>query len=218
MADSEPAALRFSLQRWSQRKLAAARAAEALPPAAADAVTPTTVTGVGTQAAPPATTAANPALQPASPMVTGLPAVESLSFESDFSVFLQPEVDATVRRQALKRLFADPRFNVMDGLDVYIDDYGKPDPIAPDLVRQLVQGRYLFDPPRTRVNAQGQVEEVPPDEEGVPRPLEQAAGGEVVAPAEISGQAAAPAETEAAAQPAATSARSEPTLPAEPRP
>ena len=52
----------------------------------------------------------------------------------------------------------------MDGLDVYIDDYGKPDPIAPEIVRQLVQGRYLFDPPRTRVNAEGEVEDVPPDE------------------------------------------------------
>ena len=31
----------------------------------------------------------------------------------------------------MKKLFADPHYNVMDGLDVYIDDYSKPDPIPP---------------------------------------------------------------------------------------
>ena len=29
----------------------------------------------------------------------------------------------------MKKLFSDPHFNVMDGLDTYIDDYGKPDPL-----------------------------------------------------------------------------------------
>ena len=55
----------------------------------------------------------------------------------------------------------------MDGLDVYIDDYSKPDPIDPDIVRQMVQGRYIFDPPPTRINAQGHVEDVPAEEIGV---------------------------------------------------
>jgi hypothetical protein len=31
----------------------------------------------------------------------------------------------------------DPRFNVMDGLDVYIDDYSKPDPIPEEWLGQL---------------------------------------------------------------------------------
>ena len=59
-----------------------------------------------------------------------------------------PGVDASVKNAALKKLFADPHFNVMDGLDTYIDDYGKPDPIpeahaAPD---GAVEGRCgLFD-------------------------------------------------------------------------
>ena len=70
---------------------------------------------------------------------TSLPPVESLTIDSDFTAFLQPKVDETLKRQALKQLFRDPRFNVMDGLDVYIDDYSKPDPIAPEVVRQLVQ-------------------------------------------------------------------------------
>jgi hypothetical protein len=48
-----------------------------------------------------------------------------------------------VRNAAMKKLFADPHFNVMDGLDTYIDDYGKPDPIPPEMLRQLVSGKFL---------------------------------------------------------------------------
>jgi hypothetical protein len=90
--------------------------------------------------------------------------VESLTFDSDFAPYFQPQVDAVLKRQALKQLLRDPRFNVMDGLDVYIDDYSQPDPIPPEIVREMVQGRYIFDPPPTRINAQGHVEDVPPDE------------------------------------------------------
>ncbi len=64
----------------------------------------------------------------------------------------------------MKQLFRDPQFNVMDGLDVYVGDYSIPDPISPDIVKQMVQGRYIFDPPATRINAQGHVEDVPPEE------------------------------------------------------
>jgi hypothetical protein len=90
--------------------------------------------------------------------------VDSLTIDSDFTAFLRPEVAEKLKQTALKQLFRDPHFNVMDGLDVYIDDYSRPDPIPADLVRELVQGRYVFDPPRTRVNAQGVVEDVPPEE------------------------------------------------------
>ena len=43
------------------------------------------------------------------------------------------------------KLFSDPRFNVMDGLDVYIDDYTKGDPIPPELLARLEHAkRTLF--------------------------------------------------------------------------
>ncbi len=93
-----------------------------------------------------------------------LPPVESLTIDSDFSAFLDPKVDEGVKLQALKKLFSDPRFNVMDGLDTYIGDYSIADPIAPDIARQLAHARYVFDPPRTRVNEAGVVEDVPADE------------------------------------------------------
>ena len=63
----------------------------------------------------------------------------------------------------------------MDGLDTYIDDYSKPDPIAPDVVARLAQARYIFDPPATRVDESGFVVDVPADEprrsEGTTPPL-----------------------------------------------
>ncbi len=66
-----------------------------------------------------------------------LPSVDSLTFESDFKAFMQAKVEESVKRAALKKLFADPRFNVMDGLDVYIDDYSKDDPIPQAMLATL---------------------------------------------------------------------------------
>ena len=43
----------------------------------------------------------------------------------------------------MKKLFSDPRYNIMDGLDIYIDDYSKPDPIPPEMLRRLVQSQML---------------------------------------------------------------------------
>ena len=115
------------------------------------------------------------------PHIDELPPVESLTFDSDFAPYFQPRVDAALQRQALKQLLRDPHFNVMDGLDVYIDDYSKPDPIPPEIVREMVQGRYIFDPPPTRINAQGHVEDVPPEELAALSEAKDATGGEALA-------------------------------------
>lgn len=88
-------------------------------------------------------TEAQPAAAPATP-VPELPPIESLTAESDFSVFMHPKVDPKLRRAALKKLFSDPHFNVMDGLDVYIDDYTKSDPIPEEMLAQMVQMQNLF--------------------------------------------------------------------------
>jgi hypothetical protein len=78
-----------------------------------------------------------------------LPAIESLKFESDFGAFMQAKVDQGIRRAALKKLFSDPRFNIMDGLDVYIDDYSKEDPIPPGMLAQLEHARTTLFGPQT---------------------------------------------------------------------
>lgn len=163
------------LRRWSRRKLAAARPSATEPPPV------TTVPAVAAPAAAaPVVAAEKPAVPtgsslPADPTGTArdeappLPPIESLGFDSDFTRFLAPKVDEAVKRQALRKLFNDPRFNVMDGLDVYIDDYSKFEPIPADLVGKLAHARYIFDPPKTRVNEAGHVEDVP--DEPVPGPV-----------------------------------------------
>ena len=74
---------------------------------------------------------------------SSLPPIEGLTKDSDFSMFMRSDVDPGVRVSALKKLFADPHFNQMDGLDVYIDDYSKPDPMSLAFLKQLNQSRSL---------------------------------------------------------------------------
>lgn len=72
-----------------------------------------------------------------------LPSIESLTPASDFSRFMKPDVPVAARNAAVKKLFTDPHFNVMDGLDIYIDDYTKADPIPDAMLRDLAQSRML---------------------------------------------------------------------------
>jgi hypothetical protein len=52
-------------------------------------------------------------------------------------------VDPATKSAALRKLFGDPHFNQMDGLDTYIDDYTKEDPIPATMLRALNQARAL---------------------------------------------------------------------------
>jgi hypothetical protein len=49
---------------------------------------------------------------------------------------MKPDVDPAVQQAAMKKMFTDPHFNVMDGLDIYIDDYSKPDPLPPGMLKE----------------------------------------------------------------------------------
>jgi len=69
--------------------------------------------------------------------------VQLLTPESDFKRFAAADVTPEVKNAAMKKLFSDPHFNVMDGLDVYIDDYSKPDPIPPEMLKQLASASFL---------------------------------------------------------------------------
>nr|WP_236599855.1 DUF3306 domain-containing protein [Ramlibacter alkalitolerans] len=69
--------------------------------------------------------------------------VQSLTQDGDFTRFARPGVPTDVKNAAYKKLFSDPHFNVMDGLDVYIDDYSKPDPIPPEMLRKLASAKFL---------------------------------------------------------------------------
>ena len=69
--------------------------------------------------------------------------VALLTRESDYSRFVSPGIDEGVKRAAMKKLFTDPHFNVMDGLDTYIDDYGLPDPIPLSMLKLMNQSKVL---------------------------------------------------------------------------
>lgn len=72
--------------------------------------------------------------------------VAALRDESDFSRFMAKDVDESVRRSAMKKLFSNPHFNIMDGLDIYIDDYGKADPLPPGMLESLLHAKTLLNP------------------------------------------------------------------------
>jgi hypothetical protein len=91
-----------------------------------------------------------------------LPAIDSLNFDSDFKAFMHSKVEESVKRAALKKLFSDPRFNVMDGLDTYIDDYTKSEPISEDLLARLDHARQtLFGKPEEKAEQGEQVAQKP---------------------------------------------------------
>jgi hypothetical protein len=199
-ADTQDPTTRFSLRRWSKRKLEAARKEDSPRPvdnpAGGEAVRARDVAAPATpvemlESAPVAIAVPSEAVAPSSApdagprspaaQSGGLPSLESLTIDSDYSPFMQPGIDEDVKRSALRKLLRHPRFNVMDGLDVYIDDYSLPSPIEPALARTLMQARY-FNPPQTRVNAGGHVEDIPDEPvaaalapESAPRPCDDEA-------------------------------------------
>ncbi len=67
----------------------------------------------------------------------------ALTSSSDFKPFMARGVTPEIKNAAMKKLFADPHFNVMDRLDTYIDDYSQPDPIPAAMLRQLASAKFL---------------------------------------------------------------------------
>ncbi|HEX6362120.1 MAG TPA: DUF3306 domain-containing protein [Albitalea sp.] len=143
------------LSRWSRRKVQAKRgdAVPEEPPASTPPVVP--LPGAVPQAAEGGAGArpgerGTEGARPEQPPPPTLDDAAALPRGADISHFMTPKVGEDVKRAALKKLFADPHFNVMDGLDTYIDDYSKPSPIPPAVLRQLAQAQALglFEPDR----------------------------------------------------------------------
>lgn len=152
---------RFTLSRWSRLKRGGA----------APAVT--AGDSVGAAVALPAATPA-PAIS-AAPLATGatitanaeelqLPPLSSISLSEDFTPFMQAKVPAALRQQALKALFREPHFNAMDGLDTYIDDYTRFEPIAPEVLEKLSAWQTIKNPPQVVVADGGYAVDVASDE------------------------------------------------------
>ncbi len=86
--------------------------------------------------------ATSPPPEPAPPLPT-MEDVQHLTPSSDFQSFMQQGVPGEVRNAAMKKLFADPHFNVMDGLDIYIGDYNTPDPLPAGMLEKMVGAEFL---------------------------------------------------------------------------
>jgi hypothetical protein len=139
------------LSRWSRRK-AGVRAGVALPaePAAAEesgALAPAETTAPDAAALAPRETpvpqATVDSAPPAVPPPPTLADVARLTRDADHTPYLAGNVSPEVRNAALRHLFTDPHFNVMDGLDIYVGDYNTPDPLPAGMLRQMVQSRLL---------------------------------------------------------------------------
>jgi hypothetical protein len=172
--------------RWSQRK-EAVREGQPVP-AEPTVLAPTPPAPQGHLVpAPGASPAEAPADEVADvrPPPPTLADAEAMTPDADFSRYVQADVAPEVKNAAMKKLFADPHFNVMDRLDTYIDDYNTPDPIPPEMLRQLVSAKFLnlFDEeekddkkPQAREVAHGpaaqSVAQSPPDAAAVPPPTE----------------------------------------------
>jgi hypothetical protein len=127
------------LSRWSRRKVAV-REGKAVPPEPPPPAPLPAAAAVDTAAVPPEPVQAEP--------LPTLADAASLKPGDNIARFVASGVDQAVKRAALKTLFADPHFNVMDGLDIYIDDYSKSEPIPMDVLRRMRQSETLglFEP------------------------------------------------------------------------
>ena len=138
------------LSRWSRRK---AHSQQGVVREAASARAPEVQVGQGlpskelpVQELPlntPSPDIAKPESEP-EPLGPTLGDVEQLDASSDYRAFVGRDVDPQVRNAAFKKMFhSDPHFNVMDGLDVYIDDYNTPQPLPVAVMKTLLQARAL---------------------------------------------------------------------------
>jgi len=164
------------LGRWSRRK-------SGLEPEELDPASPEVKPGATPTPAPQDKKTIENA--PASPEEAALPPTledaESIDrFAPDFSAFMKPNVDPAVQQAAMKKLFSDPHFNIMDRLDIYIDDYSIPDPIPMEMLKRMVQSESL----------------------GLFRKFEEGLGAKVLAESE--GEKAGEPEQTAAAEPIPT--------------
>ncbi len=134
------------LGRWSRRKLDVQEGKEVAPeppvPVRSEPATDVVPAQAGTQGALDSRLRGNDEATEEPPPPT-LEDVQALTPASDFSRFTGAKVAPEVKNAAMKKLFSDPRYNVMDMMDVYVDDYSKPDPMPESMLRSLASAQFL---------------------------------------------------------------------------
>ncbi|MDZ4207607.1 DUF3306 domain-containing protein [Rhodoferax sp.] len=131
------------LGRWSQRKQALREGRVVDEPVAPKPAGHTEPAAPAVPAsAPPAPESKPPEAIAKAPAPT-LADVQALQADSSFAPFVARDVAPEVRNAAMKKLFTDPHYNVMDGLDIYIDDYSLPSPMPAAMLRQMASAKFL---------------------------------------------------------------------------
>lgn len=118
--------------RWAKKNAESAKASESLPDTDAGALVPESAESADVTSEPQA--------------LPTMDDVAKLTHDSDYSGFMAQGVDESVKRSAMKKLFTDPHFNIMDGLDVYIEDFNKFEPMTPAFIAGLSHAKGLMDP------------------------------------------------------------------------
>lgn len=146
------------LGRWSRRKqeVREGKPVEDPPPTALTSTASAPQPLPGALPTPTATPVAEASEAPrataeAPPPPPTLADAQDLTSASDFKAFVARDVPPEVRNLAMKKLFADPHFNVMDGLDIYVGDYTQPDPLPEGMLRKLASAHAMgfFDKDQT---------------------------------------------------------------------
>ncbi len=140
------------LGRWSARKVAVNEGKPVAEPLAQQYFDKLSTNGKGANTASGEPVEALPALT--------LDDVQALTPTSDFSGFVAKGVDSVVKNAAMKKLFTDPRYNVMDGLDIYIGDYSTHDVLPQSVIDEITKDGFLNMFQKEEVPA----ESIPPTE------------------------------------------------------
>lgn len=75
-----------------------------------------------------------------------VPALETLTPQSDFSAFMGPRVADALRRAALKKLFAHPQINVADPFEPYSGDWTVGEAIPKEMLARMHDARAALRP------------------------------------------------------------------------
>ncbi|MEQ9107248.1 MAG: DUF3306 domain-containing protein [Limnobacter sp.] len=75
----------------------------------------------------------------------------------DIKAFLVDKVSKDLKNKAFKALFSRPEFNVMDGLDIYIDDYNKFTPLSKEDIEKMTFSKQLLSRPDLELLKTGEI-------------------------------------------------------------
>lgn len=97
------------------------------------------------------------ATQPELPLPTEADLV-AVKQGGDIKAFMVDKVSTELKNKAFKALFSRPEFNVMDGLDIYIDDYNKFTPLSQEDIGKMTLSKQLLSRPDLDIPKQTDLE------------------------------------------------------------